>query len=278
MKRSERRHLRQNAIASSLAYTERILRNHRGKIIITIGVFASSLFLVGGYLFWESWSKSRASSLLAEAIVVSESPVIEPPEVSTTEDGSEVSSTNAVTEDVEQPSVVSENSEFTQPVGSYPSEDARLEAALTKFLAVVQTYPSTSFGVTARYHAAGALASLNRTEEAVEQYLAVVNTAKDGIYLDMARLGLADAQLDSGNHEGAIQSLKKVLTLKSEQSDVPVDAVLRRLGRAYRLAGLQAEALQTFSRIIDEFPSSPYSESAKQQLENLKQAIPGTLG
>ena len=278
MKRSERRHLRQNAIASSLAYTEVMLRNYRGTIIITIGVLTSLSFLAAGYWFWGSWSESRASSLLTEAIMVSESPVIEPTEVSTTEDNSEGSSTNPETDDAKQPSVVSKNPEFTQPVGSYPSEDARLEAALTKFLAVVQTYPSTSFGVTARYHAAGALASLNRIEEAVEQYLAVVNTAEDGIYRDMARLGLADAQLDSGNHEEAIQSLKEVLTLKSEQSDVPVDAVLRRLGRAYRLAGLQAEALQTFSRIIEEFPNSPYSESAKQQLENLKQAIPGTVG
>jgi outer membrane protein assembly factor BamD (BamD/ComL family) len=50
---------------------------------------------------------------------------------------------------------------------------------------------------------------------------------------------------------------------------VPVDGVLMQLGRAYRLAGRTPEAVQTFKRITDEFPASPYAADARRELDVL---------
>jgi len=51
-----------------------------------------------------------------------------------------------------------------------------------------------------------------------------------------------------------------------------VDGVLMALGRAYVAAGKKTEAGQTFKRLSDEFPSSPYATEAKRELETLKSA------
>jgi outer membrane protein assembly factor BamD (BamD/ComL family) len=42
------------------------------------------------------------------------------------------------------------------------------------------------------------------------------------------------------------------------------------LGRAYLDAGKRAEAQQTFNRIVEEFPESPFSGDARRELDSLK--------
>jgi len=51
---------------------------------------------------------------------------------------------------------------------------------------------------------------------------------------------------------------------------VPVDGVLIRLGRTYLDAGKSKEAEQTFNRLVDEFPNSPFSGDARRELDQLK--------
>ena len=56
----------------------------------------------------------------------------------------------------------------------------------------------------------------------------------------------------------------------SNQSDLPVDAILMELARAYVQKGNTAEARKTFSEIVDKHPDSPYTAEARTELENLK--------
>ena len=51
---------------------------------------------------------------------------------------------------------------------------------------------------------------------------------------------------------------------------MPVDGVLMRLGRLYLDAGKTADAQQTFNRIADEFPNSPYAAEARRELDQMK--------
>jgi outer membrane protein assembly factor BamD (BamD/ComL family) len=84
----------------------------------------------------------------------------------------------------------------------------------------------------------------------------------------MARLGLAEAQAQTGQYDQAIATFKAL----SEQKDapVPVDGVLIRLGRAYLDAGKPADAEQTFNKLVEEFPDSPFSGDARRELDQLK--------
>ena len=83
----------------------------------------------------------------------------------------------------------------------------------------------------------------------------------------MARLGEADARLLAKEYDQAIAVYKEL----GERKDgpLPADGVLMQLGRAYVAAGKTAEAKQTFTRVVDEFPDSPYSAEARRELDAL---------
>ena len=92
--------------------------------------------------------------MLAEAMVIEEARVMPPaPPPGTTNDPNAIGG---------------------QLPGTYPTEKAKLEAALPKFQAAADAYPSHDAGLTARYHAAKALVTLGRFDEAVKQYDQVI--------------------------------------------------------------------------------------------------------
>jgi TolA-binding protein len=52
----------------------------------------------------------------------------------------------------------------------------------------------------------------------------------------------------------------------STDQELPKDAILMELGRAYKASGQQEEAQETFNRIIAEHPTSLYVAQAKVEL------------
>ena len=275
MKRSERHHLKQNVLASSMVHAEEALRRRRREVIIGVSVGLVLALAIGGYYFRQRQIASRAGALLAEAVVIVQAPVVPPPPPEPEAPGTDPEPGEAPDQPdaAEPPPAQAVEALFTQPPGSYPSDTARLEAALSKFMAAADAYPSTASGITARYHAATLLATLGQTDEADRQYRDVMERAGSRIYGQMARLGVADLQLGAGDYESAIALLEEATVLP--ESFVPVDAILMRLGRAYRLAGKEPEALQRFTRIVDEHPGSLYVADARRELETLKRAQAG---
>ena len=55
-----------------------------------------------------------------------------------------------------------------------------------------------------------------------------------------------------------------------EDGPLPNDGILMRLGRTYLDAGKRSDAQQTFNRLVQEYPESPFNGDAKKELENLK--------
>ena len=275
MKRSERHHLKQNVLAVSMAHAEEALRRRRREIIIGVSVGLMLALAIGGYYFRQRQIASRAGALLVEAVVIVQAPVVPPPPPEPEAAGTDPESGEAPDQPDadEPPPAQAVEAPFTQPPGSYPSDTARLEAALSKFMSAADAYPSTASGITARYHAAGVLATLGQTDEAARQYREVIEQAGSQIYGQMARLGVADLRLGAGDYESAIALLEEATV--PPESFVPVDAILMRLGRAYRLAGKKLEALQAFTRIVDEYPGSLYVVDARRELETLKRAQAG---
>ena len=96
-------------------------------------------------------------------------------------------------------------------------------------------------------------------------YQQVIDRAGSSIYGQMARLGLAEAQTRSGQFDQAINTFKE-LSLRKDGT-LPVDGILMQLGRAYLEAGKRADAQQTFTRLVDEFPESPFSGDARRELD-----------
>ena len=151
---------------------------------------------------------------------------------------------------------------------SFPTERERAQAVLTKFKIAADAYPSTDAGLYARYQQAASYMTLGQPKEAAATYQQVIDRAGDNIYGQMAKLGLAEAHARAGQYDQAINTFRE-LSLRKD-GPLPVDGILMQLGRTYLDAGKRVEAQQTFNRLVEEFPESPFSGDARRELENLK--------
>jgi TolA-binding protein len=242
MKRTERRHLKTNELASLTAQAREAYEERRVQVIAGLVAVVVIAGAVGGYFTWRSRQQSRAYALLAEALVVDEARVGPAVAPGTPGSGGQ----------------------------SFPTQREKNQALLTKFRTAADAYPSTDAGVFARYREATTWMALGTPKSAITAYEEVIKRGGSSVYAEMARLGLAEAQAQSGQYDQAISTFTELSQRKDGQ--VPVDGVLIRLGRAYLDAGKRAEAEQTFNRVIQEFPDSPFSSDARRALEQLKRS------
>jgi TolA-binding protein len=239
MKRTERQHLRENEIEQFARGARELVDTRRRETQITIGAIVVIGVIVLGYFGWHEHVQSRAHDLLAQAIAVQDARVGPPPAPG-------------------QPSS-----------GLYfPTERERAQTALTKFKVAADAYPSTDAGLYARYQEASTQLALDTPAEAAKAYQQVIDKAGSSLYGQMARLGLAEAQARSGQYEQAINAFKELAQHKD--GPLPIDGILMQLGRTYLDAGKTADAQQTFNRLVQEYPESPFSTDAKRALDQLK--------
>ena len=239
MKRTERRHLKENELAHLAQRARDAFEQNRGQLGPTIVAVVVVLAGALGYVAWRQSVQSRAHTLLAEALAV-EGARVGPPAA---------------------PGAPSTGLSFV-------TEREKYQAALTKFKLVADQYPSTDAGLFARYRQATTYVALGNPKEAVDAYQQVVDQAGDSLYGQMARLGQAQAQTRAGQFDSAITTY----TALSQQKDgpLPIDGILMQLGQTYLEAGKTADAQQTFNRLIEEFPESPFSSDARRELDALK--------
>jgi len=239
MKRAERHHLKENDLQRIATQARRVYDERRREttwIVAAAGVVA---VLALGYFFYNEHVQSRAHQLLAEAVAVQEARIAVPG--------------------------------MPDTKGTYPTERARLQAALAKFKAAADAYPSTDAGLFARSQEASAQLALGNPAMAVAAYQEVIKRAgSSGIYGQTARLGLAEAQARAGQYDQAINAFRDLAQRKD--GPLPIDGILMQLGRTYRDAGKRADAELTFNRIVQEFPDSPFTQDAKHELETLNKS------
>jgi predicted negative regulator of RcsB-dependent stress response len=248
MKRKERHHLKENELVHTIETARDFLETRQRQITgAIVGVVVLALAVIG-FMVYRSQTQSRGSELLAEAMVALNARVV--PTGATGEENLPAGATLGAT-------------------GTFSTEEAKLKAALPKLKAAVDAYPDSASGITARYHMAGALATLGRNQEAITEYDEVVKrSGASSLYGRMARLGKADTQAHSGQLDAAIATWKEMTT--GSNDDLPVDAILIELARAYVQKGNTEEAKKTFTQIVDQHPNSPYLPEARTELENLK--------
>ena len=249
MKRSDRRHLKENALGTALVGLESRVRGH-GRVLIFCGL----VILIGfvafvKYLDLQNEKEFAGTQMLAEAMITATAPIVLPPETSSA-DGS---------------GALPPPASF-QP-GSYTSGERRAEVALQQFIETAESHPSSRAGLVARYYAATTASRLGQREEAKQHYQMVIESDGNGIYGEMAQLGMAAAQMYSGNYAEA----SEIFEVSSNQVewDIPVDGVLFELGKTYLLSGQSDQAQATFTRIIAEFPESLYNIDAQAELDKL---------
>lgn len=242
MKAIERRHLKKNEFAEGVERASAFLRENRDRTIVTVLVVVVLVLGAGGYLFWRQRTNDRASEMFGLAMAITEAQIAPPSTL---------------------PGAV-------QAPGTYPTETARLEAAVTAFQAVANAYPSTDSGIAATYQAAAAELSLGKLPEAEKGFQDVITDAPKSLYGPLARLGLAGTYAAEKQYDKAIQLYNDLAAQRD--SSLPVDGILMQLGRTYLEAGKRSDAQQTFNRLVEEYPESPFTGDARREIETLKKA------
>jgi TolA-binding protein len=246
MKSTERHKLKENEFARSVGAARDALSARSRDITRLIMAALVVVVIIGGYTVWRQSRNTKAQAALATGLALFEAPVMP---IAAPAPGSPLP--------VQQP-------------GTFPTDQAKYEAALPKLMEAADSYPSTDAGIAARYYAASALAALGRFPEAEQRYQEVVDKAGSRIYGRTARLGLADAQAAQGKYDSAITIYRELST--DTNSQIPVDGVLMALGRTYARAGRHEEAARAFSRIVDEFPQSVYAADARREREGARKS------
>ncbi len=244
MKSKERHKLKENEFARTVAQARGLMQTRGRDMASLAAIVIVALLLAGGYAWWRESRNGKANSLLASALTVEEAPVVAP---TAPAPGSPIP---------------------VQQAGTYATEQAKLEAALPQLMKAADAYPGTDAGIAARYHAAGALASLGRYTEAEQRYQEVIDKAGSRVYGRTAKLGLANVQVLQGKYDSAIKIYQDATT--DTQSQLPLDGVLMQLGRAYMKAGKKNEAAHAFTRVVEEFPQSVYAADARREMEEAK--------
>jgi TolA-binding protein len=242
MKRTERRHLKENELQTFARETRERFEERKRETVAAIAIVAVVGVVAIGYFFWRDRVQTRAHALLADAVAVQTARVGPPPAAGTP--GANAGGL------------------------SFPTERERAQAMLTKFKVAADAYPSTDAGLYARYQEAATYMTLGQPKEAAAAYQQVIDRAGNKIYGQMAKLGLAEAQARAGQYDAAIAAFNE-LSLRKD-GPLPVDGILMQLGRTYLEAGKRSEAQGVFNRLVEEFPESPFSGDARRELENLK--------
>ena len=249
MKTKHRRELKQNDVVQMVAAARTFLEENGRQLtwavvaIIVVGV------AVAGLLAYRTREQARGSELLAQATVVLNTAVVP---------------VNAETKPGDAPAAAGIGAK-----GTFSTETQKLNTAVPKLRAAADAYPDTAAGIQARYHLAASLAALGQQKEAITQFDEVVRRAgNDSLYGRMAQLGKAEAQFASGETDAAIATWKELAAKKD--ANLPEDAILMQLGRAYQAKGNTADAKKTFTDIVDNHPDSPYVAEARKELDSLK--------
>ena len=233
MKRTERQHLKENELRAFAIQAREAIEERRRETtaIIAIAVIVGAAAI--GYFGWREHVQNNAHALLAQAMATEDARVGPPPAPGT-------------------------------PAGGlyFPTERERAQAALTKFKIAADAYPSTDAGIYARYQQGATSMSLGDAKGAMTAYQEVVNRDGDGFYGQMARLGLAESQARAGQFDQAINTFKDLAQRKD--GPLPVDGILMQLGRTYLEAGKRTDAQQTFNRLVEDYPESPFSGDARK--------------
>ena len=246
MKRKERQHLKENELVHTLAATREFIESRKrqmgGLAVVAVLVIAAVIALFA----FRTRTDTRGTELLADAMVALNAPVV--PATATSEAPGELPAAATI-----------------RAKGSFSTEEAKLNVALPKLKAAADAFPDSEAGITARYHYAATLAALGKAQDAVQAFEEVVSRAgADSLYGRMAAMGKADTQAKAGQLDAAIVTWKELAA--KANTNLPVDAILLELGKAYQAKGNRDEARKAFNQIVEEFPTSPYAAEARAEL------------
>lgn len=165
---------------------------------------------------------------------------------------------------------------------TFKTSDDKYRAVVEKFTELSKRYKRSSVGPISSLYLANAHYNLKEYDKAIELYSQLLTgEVKDtnlhgnisafklnpGILRDSALYGLAYSYEQKGETKKAIDSLNFLASAKEGHLG---EAALAALGRLYEKENDKAKALETYQKIISDFPESSNLSGIKEKAERLK--------
>ena len=165
---------------------------------------------------------------------------------------------------------------------TFKTSDDKYRAVADKFAELSKRYKRSNIGPISLLYAANAHYNLKEYDKAIELYSQLLTgEVKDpnlhgninafklnpGILRDSALYGMAYSYEQKGEFKKAIDSL---VFLTSSKDTHLGETALVALGRLYEKSNDKAKALETYQKVISDFPESSNPSSVKEKVERLK--------
>lgn len=243
--RLTRKEIKRDDFAAVMGRGVEYAESHVMTLVYAIGGVLLLIALIVGVYFYRKNLGQEASAALAKATAVYQAPI---------------QATGAKPNDPLEPSFATE-----------AARQARAKEMLEK---VRDDYGSTDAADVAGLYLAQIAANENKLDDARKIWADFVDDHGDSLLAGEARLNLIDLDRKQGKGEQVVQDLRSML----EKSDAPLpqDVVLMELGTTLEQLKRTPEAIQTYQRIVDEFPNSPYRQEAQQKITSLDPSRPAS--
>jgi tetratricopeptide (TPR) repeat protein len=157
--------------------------------------------------------------------------------------------------------------DFSKAEASQFGDVDALVAALEGFERAEAKGGSSTSGLLARYYRGVVLYRLGRVDEAIPVVESCVERLDDDLTLAWAAQALlADLYVQSGQRQRAVELLEGLVG--EEEGGFPAGQALLALGRIHEEAGDAEAARVAWQRIVDDYPLSPASATARGLLQN----------
>ncbi|MFY9820137.1 MAG: tetratricopeptide repeat protein [Thermoanaerobaculia bacterium] len=247
--RLTRKEIKRDDFTSALGRGVEYAESHVMTIVYAVVGVLVLVALGVGIFYWRSHQAQAAGQALAKAVKVYLAPVV---------------TTGAKPTDPATP--------------SFASEEAHRAAAKKALQKVRADYGSTDAADVANLYLAQIAAEEGRLAEARKVWQSFADAHPKHMLGAEARLNLIHLDREQGKGEDVVKELRTML----EKGDTPVpqDVLLHELGITLEQLKRPQEAAQSYQRILDEFPQSPYRQEAQQKVTSLDpvRAAAGALG
>ena len=235
MSRLTRQEMKRDEVREVLSRTLVWVGENFKKIVLGVAALAVVIVAVTWIADFVSGRKGEASEALAAAIAVLSVPL-----------QSEVSAG------------------VTPSDTTYADEAARRDSALEQFVAVAQDYPRSPSARVARAYVAKLEYESGDGARAREIWQELADEGGSDALAAEVELNLI--ALDRA--EGRLEELEARLSSQIDAGGgaLAADALLHYLGSVQDELGKAEASSETFQRLVDEHPASPYSEGARQKL------------
>jgi predicted negative regulator of RcsB-dependent stress response len=236
--RLTRQDMKRNELSTALGKGYDYAESHGRTILMAAGAVLALALLAGLFYMYRNSQAEKANTALAKAIEVYQAPI--------------------------DPAAPKPDDPLSP---TFADEAARRTRSKALFQELYDKYGSTVAGDIASVYLAQIAMAENQPERARELWNGFLDEHGDHLLAGETRVNLIRLDRSQGKGEEVAQTLTAMLD--EAEPPLPMDVILNELAATQEQLGKKQEAVQSYQRIVDEFPQSPYAREASQKLSEL---------